>query len=118
MTKFLQWLAAFRVFAKFTPVFIDESPEWEDHDAESLRRWLQTPSGSKFQRWLRYREQATNSAAVLRKNDATYACGFAAGVRSCMAWFEVLSAAGAPEVSEQKQLTPKGAKELVETLAP
>jgi len=119
MRGFLAWLKIFRAFSgnmRPPPRF---APEWEQSDAASLRAYLQTSTGAKLVDILRFNEAANNAGAVIRHDRHEYACGFAAGYRALAAQIGTLSEVRSPQETEQKeQLGPRGAADLVDSLAP
>ena len=107
-----------RVFCAEQPIPPRYAPEWAEIDNANLRGFLNTASGVKLRDLLRFTEAANNAGAVIRHDRHEYACGFAAGYRGCAAQIGILSELRPPQATENEQLTPRGAEELIEMLAP
>lgn len=118
----MRWLLMWRalwVFVQFFPPPAGGVPEWTKTDSESLRRYLvETETGRKLARTLAVQEAEVNAGAVLRRDAAEYACGFAAGFRAGNAWLSALSASDQPEEVTMSQSGLRRGSELAESLAP
>lgn len=114
----MRWLRAFLIFLRSSPVSSKVLEQWTDTDTLALHQFFRGTTGVKLMEMLRRSEHQMNASAVLRHNNLTYACGYAAGFRGCSAWVQTLSAIGSPQESEEYQSGPRGAADLAESLAP
>lgn len=100
----------------------ESEPEWTERDAESLRRWLETESGQRYARLLRWQEHEVCRRAVRQRGAAEYAAGYAAGYSTGCALPETLAASVGPEsdteAMKREQSGLLGGKALAEILAP